>query len=63
MPKSPPDNETERVGLCVTCQHVRVVRSDKDSVFYRCQLAATDPRYPKYPRLPVRQCRGYERSE
>jgi hypothetical protein len=25
-----------------------------------CGLAAADPRYPKYPRLPVLRCEGYE---
>jgi hypothetical protein len=55
--------EPERVGLCATCQQVRVVCTDRGSVFYQCQRSATDPRYPKYPRLPVLRCPGYERKE
>ena len=55
--------ERERVGLCFTCQHVRLVRTDKGSVFFHCQRSETDPRYPKYPRLPVIHCPGYERKD
>jgi hypothetical protein len=28
-----------------------------------CQLAETDPRFAKYPRLPVIRCAGYEKVE
>jgi hypothetical protein len=55
-------SESERVGLCVACRHLRRVRTDKNSVFYQCQRAKTDARYPKYPRLPVLHCPGYELS-
>ncbi len=55
--------ESERVGLCFFCQHTQLVRTDRGSVFYQCQRAATDPRYPKYPRLPVLHCPGYELKE
>ncbi len=47
------------VGLCLDCLNVKVVRSDRGSVFYSCKLSATDPRFPKYPRLPVLMCSGY----
>jgi len=53
----------DEIGLCATCKHVRVVRSDRGSVFYQCLLAATDPRFRKYPPLPVLQCVGYEKQE
>ena len=46
-------------GLCEQCLHVRVMRSDKGSVFYRCGLSDSDAAFPKYPRLPVLQCRGF----
>jgi hypothetical protein len=49
-----------RVGLCVDCQFMRQIESDRGSVFYLCERSATDPGFPKYPRLPVAQCRGYE---
>ena len=45
-------------GLCATCVHLRVLASPR-SVFVRCGLAATDPRFPKYPPLPVVVCDGY----
>jgi hypothetical protein len=48
------------VGLCANCAHVEIIRSDRGSVFYLCKLSAHDPRYPKYPRLPVLSCVGYE---
>jgi hypothetical protein len=48
------------VGLCAGCAHVETIRSDRGSVFYLCKLSAGDPRFPKYPRLPVRSCAGYE---
>ena len=48
------------VGLCLSCRHARVIRSDRGSIFYMCRLSAHDPRFPKYPRLPVLQCAGYE---
>ena len=53
-------SESERVGLCLSCQHLRLVRTDRDSVFYQCQRSATDKRYPMYPRLPVLHCPGHE---
>jgi len=49
-----------RVGLCADCRHMRKMESDRGSTFYLCQLSATDPSFPKYPRLPVLRCPGYE---
>ena len=51
------------VGLCATCKQVRVIRSDRGSVFYLCMLSVSDPRFAKYPRLPVLSCSGYEEDE
>lgn len=48
-----------RIGLCATCLFMRRMESDRGSMFYLCQLSATDPAFPKYPRLPVLQCSGY----
>jgi hypothetical protein len=53
-------NERAKVGLCADCRHARRVESDRGSVFWRCELSVSDPSFPKYPRLPVRECRGYE---
>ena len=49
-------------GLCPTCAEVREVRSAKGSVFLLCSLAATDPRFGRYPPQPVRVCPGYRRG-
>jgi len=56
-------DESDRAGLCASCKHVRRILSDRGSVFYLCQLAKTDSRFPKYPRLPVLSCTGYKRVD
>ena len=56
------DSLVSRVGLCLTCQHVDVITSSRESTFYRCRRAETDPTFRKYPALPVVACRGYERD-
>ncbi|MFQ5613705.1 MAG: hypothetical protein ACE5H9_16395 [Anaerolineae bacterium] len=50
------------VGLCATCKHVKVITSAKGSHFIMCALAKTDPRFRKYPQLPVIRCPGYEEA-
>ena len=59
-PKADRDNERGRVGLCADCRHMRRIESARGSTFYLCQRSATEPTYPKYPRLPVLACPGYE---
>lgn len=49
-------------GLCATCVHLDLVAS-KRSVFVRCRRSDDDPRFPRYPPLPVRACQGYEPEE
>jgi len=58
------DSETVRlgIGLCADCRFMRRIESDRGSTFYLCERSATDARFPKYPRLPVLQCIGYEPS-
>ena len=46
-------------GLCVFCLHSRKITSGRGSDFWLCGLAATNPRFPKYPALPVRECEGF----
>ncbi|PYO95016.1 MAG: hypothetical protein DMD62_03645 [Gemmatimonadetes bacterium] len=55
------DRDDSHVGLCATCNWVRIVTNRRGSVFYRCLRADTDPRFLRYPPLPVRSCPGYER--
>lgn len=46
-------------GLCGVCRHARVVETGRSS-FYLCERSFTDPRFPKYPPLPVVACVGFE---
>jgi hypothetical protein len=50
----------QRVGLCASCRFAEVVTSSKGATFYLCTLATTDPRFRRYPTLPVRICTGYQ---
>ena len=47
-------------GLCDSCIYQRVVRNTRGSVFSLCQRSREDDRYPRYPRVPVLRCLGYE---
>jgi hypothetical protein len=40
--------------------HQQIVRNTRGSVFSLCTRSKTEPEYPKYPRVPVRECRGHE---
>ena len=50
-------------GLCPGCAHVKLVRTERGSVFLLCRLAARDPRFPKYPSQPRLLCAGHEPAE
>jgi hypothetical protein len=48
-------------GLCDTCVHQKLIRNTRGSTFSLCERSKTEPdRYPKYPRVPVLACAGYE---
>ena len=47
-------------GLCDSCSHQQVVRNTRGSAFSLCRRSRTDSRYPRYPRIPVLACPGYE---
>ena len=49
-----------RVGLCYGCRYARVVTARADNRYWRCERAVVDPRFPKYPCLPMLACDGYE---
>ena len=51
---------TPHPGLCGTCQHSKRTETKRESVFYRCHLAQTNPVFAKYPPLPVVRCDGYQ---
>jgi hypothetical protein len=48
-------------GLCDSCVHQRLIRNTRGSEFSLCERSRTEPEYPRYPRLPVMECPGYER--
>jgi hypothetical protein len=50
-------------GLCGGCRHARLNQTRRGPVYLRCQLASLDPAYPRYPRLPVLRCAGYQPTE
>lgn len=54
------ESESPSAGLCANCQHSRTTESDRGSVFYMCKLSFEDPRFAKYPRLPVLVCSGHQ---
>lgn len=51
--------ERERAGLCADCSFARRIENPSGSRFYLCERSADDPRFAKYPRLPVLACPGY----
>jgi hypothetical protein len=55
-----PQSAPARAGLCDTCAHQQLVRNTRGSTFSLCRRSREDPVYPRYPRLPVLACPGYE---
>ena len=49
-----------RFGLCDTCVHQQIVKNTRGSVFSLCLRSRVDPEFPRYPRVPVLECRGHE---
>jgi hypothetical protein len=52
-----------RAGLCGVCRHRRLIRSGRGSAFLLCLRSKTDPRFRRYPSLPVFHCFGFEPGE
>ncbi len=50
------------VGLCRDCRHARQVAASR-ATYWLCRRSADDPAFPRYPRLPVRSCRGFAWGE
>lgn len=55
------DRPPTKAGLCDSCRHQKLVRNTRGSTFSLCLRSRTDERFPRYPRLPVAACVGYER--
>jgi hypothetical protein len=64
MDREPDNAANERTtGLCFRCEHSDRIMSTRGSTFYLCRLSVTDPRFHKYPRLPVLTCGGFSRRD
>lgn len=57
----PPPPIPPTAGLCASCVHARLIVSGRGSQFVLCERSRTDPRFPRYPPLPVVACTGFER--
>jgi len=55
-----PGGEKNKLGLCADCRHAQRIESSRGSLFLLCTLSKVDPRFAKYPRLPVLTCSGYD---
>jgi predicted CoA-binding protein len=55
---APESGEADPVGLCRDCRHARIVPAGANT-YWLCGRSASDPSFPRYPRLPVRACRGF----
>jgi hypothetical protein len=58
-PSAPP-RRRPAAGLCDSCVYQRKVPNTRGSTFSLCNRSREDPAYPRYPRLPVLHCAGYE---
>jgi hypothetical protein len=67
MPDRPPDAVWLKLGaepgLCEACKHAKLNETRRGTAYLRCTRAAWDTTLPRYPRLPVTQCAGFERRE
>ena len=49
------------VGLCSGCAYGQCVgHPRKGKAYWRCDKSVQDTRFPKYPRLPIIECLGFE---
>jgi propionyl-CoA synthetase len=47
-------------GLCQACRHAKLNETRRGTAYLRCARSAFDSRLPRYPRLPVSDCVGFE---
>ncbi len=50
-------------SLCSRCEHRKIIRSGKGSVFLLCQVGLTNQHWPKYPPQPVQRCPKFAAGE
>ena len=63
MARASHERPSPRAGLCDSCRHQRLVHNTRGSTFSLCQRSRSDPRFPRYPRVPVLNCTGFEARE
>ncbi|HKQ57993.1 MAG TPA: CoA-binding protein [Candidatus Eisenbacteria bacterium] len=56
------EGAADPVGLCRDCRHARIVPAGANT-YWLCGRSASDPSFPRYPRLPIRACRGFAWKE
>ena len=47
-------------GMCQGCAHALLNETRRGTAYLRCGRASWDERLPRYPRLPVLRCCGFE---
>jgi hypothetical protein len=50
-------------GLCAQCRHAKLNETRRGTAYLRCTRAEWDDRLPRYPRLPVAGCAGFEAGD
>lgn len=53
-------DDRAKAGLCAECAQALRVVSGRGSVFWLCRRSSTDAAFPRYPRLPVLRCPGFD---
>jgi len=62
MADPPPAPAPPPAGLCNACIYQQLVPNRRGSVFSLCRRSKSDASFPRYPRIPVTECRGFEPS-
>jgi propionyl-CoA synthetase len=50
-------------GLCGSCVYAKLNETNRGTAYLRCTRAGWDARLPRYPRLPVIECPGFEERD
>jgi 3-isopropylmalate/(R)-2-methylmalate dehydratase large subunit len=54
------ERDVEQAGVCARCRWRRWIVSHRGGRFLRCGRSDVDPRFPRFPPLPVARCAGFE---
>lgn len=55
-----PQSDLARFGSCSRCRWQTLVTSGRGSTFSLCEKSKADPRFARYPQVPVASCPGFE---